>query len=61
MIISTWILIATITGVSPSSPYRTITINDMPTIEECKRVGNEIANRLYASQSLCIEVKKVKP
>ena len=60
MIISTWMLMFAINGSGPSYPNHTVMINDMPTLEECRRVGLEIANRFNIRQSLCVEVKKVK-
>lgn len=60
MIISTWVLIFSLNGGAASYPNQTITINDMPSLEECRRVGHEIVNRFTVRQSLCVEVKKVK-
>lgn len=58
--ISTWILIIALNGTSPSRPYHTIMINDMPSYQECNRVNKEIVDRFRVHQSLCVEVKKVK-
>lgn len=58
--ISTWILVISFSGSSASTPLHTITINDMPSQQECQRVSIEISHRFYVKQSLCVEVKKVK-
>ena len=60
-IISTWVFIFSLNGGAASYPNHTVVINDMPSLEECRRVGHEIVNRFNVSKSLCLEVKKVKP
>lgn len=59
--ISTWVLIISLNGTSPSWPYQTLMINDMPTQQECQRVSKEIIERFRVQQGLCVEVRKVKP
>jgi hypothetical protein len=58
--ISTWILIITLNGSSPSWPLHTFKIDDMPSQQECQRVSVEISHRFSVRQGLCVEVKKVK-
>ncbi len=58
--ISNWILIISLNGTSPSWPYHTLMINDMPSYQECQRVNKEIIDRFRVQQSLCVEVRKVK-
>ncbi len=58
--ISTWILIISMNGSSPSWPMHTLKIDDMPSQQECQRVSIEISQRFGVRQSLCVEVRKVK-
>jgi hypothetical protein len=58
--ISTWILIISMNGSSPSWPMHLFQIPDMPSQQECQRVSIEISQRFTVRQSLCVEVKKVK-
>jgi hypothetical protein len=60
MIISTWILVATVSGSSPTYPTRNIIIPDMPDKAECQRVGEELDKRFDFKKALCIEIRKVK-
>ena len=60
MIISTWILVASISGSGAANPAHTITIPDMPDKAECQRVGEELDKRFDFKKALCIEIRKVK-
>ena len=60
MIISTWILVASLNSSGPSSPTRNIIIPDMPDKAECQRVGEELDKRFDFKKALCIEIRKVK-
>jgi hypothetical protein len=59
--ISTWLLIVTLNGHGSALPAHTIVIPDMPSQQECQRVGQVLDDKFVVKKALCLEVRKTKP